>query len=79
MGGQPIPQQGGLLPTQKPAQLRKDLDQGVGLVVAGDDVEGQLGTAAAEALASLLQPPATLLQDSPAVTPSPSAAHRHNG
>ena len=51
MGRQPVPEQGRLLPTQEPAQLTKDLDEGVGVVVAGGDMEGQLRPAAADAVA----------------------------
>jgi hypothetical protein len=51
MGRQPVPEQGRLLPTQEPAQLTNDLDEGVGVVVAGGDMEGQLRPAAPDAVA----------------------------
>jgi hypothetical protein len=50
VGGQAVPQQGCLLATQEPAQLAQDLDQGVGVVAAGGEVEGELGAAAARAI-----------------------------
>jgi hypothetical protein len=51
VGGQPVPEQGGFLATEEAAQLRKDLDEGFSVVVAGGDVEGQLGAAAAHPVA----------------------------
>jgi hypothetical protein len=38
-------------PTEEPAQLLENLDQGVGVVVAGGDMEGQLGPTATDAVA----------------------------
>jgi hypothetical protein len=40
---------GGLLPAQEAAQLIQHLDEGFGVVVAGLDVEAELGAAAVEA------------------------------
>jgi hypothetical protein len=51
MRWQPLPQQGGFLPAEEPSQLAEDLDQAVGVVVAGRDVKGELGAAAVYALA----------------------------
>jgi hypothetical protein len=51
VGGQAVPQQGCLLPTKEATQLAKDLDQGIGVVVAGGDMEGQLGPTATDAVA----------------------------
>jgi hypothetical protein len=45
------PEQGRLLTAEEPSQLAEHLDQAVGVVVAGRDVEGKLGTAAADAVA----------------------------
>jgi hypothetical protein len=50
MGGEAIPQQGGLLAAQEAAQLAQDLDEGIGVVVAGGDVEGELGATTADAI-----------------------------
>jgi hypothetical protein len=52
MGGQPVPQQGGLLAAQEPPQSAQDLDEGVGVVGTGLDVEGKLGAAARYDLAA---------------------------
>jgi hypothetical protein len=41
VGGQPIPQQGRLLPAEKAAQPFQGADQGVGVVGADLMVEGQ--------------------------------------
>jgi hypothetical protein len=46
MGGHAIPQQGGLLPAEEPSQLTEDLDEALGVVVAGRVVEAELGAAA---------------------------------
>ena len=51
MGRQPVPQQGGLLPAQEATQLGQHLDQGVGVVVAGLEVEAELGAATSDAVA----------------------------
>jgi hypothetical protein len=51
VGGQPVPQQGRLLPAEEAAQLAERADQGVGVVGDWLVVEGQLGAAAAGAVA----------------------------
>jgi hypothetical protein len=51
VGGQAVPQQRGLLAAEKAAQRTKDVDQAVGVVVARLDMEGELGAAAAVAVA----------------------------
>jgi hypothetical protein len=51
VGGQAVPQQRGLLAAEKAAQLAERADQGVGVVVARLDMEGELGAAAAVAVA----------------------------
>jgi len=49
--GQAIPPQRGLLAAQDAAQLAQDLDQAVGVVAAGRDVEAALGAATSYAIA----------------------------
>jgi hypothetical protein len=50
VGRQTVPGQGRLLPAEEATQLAQDLNQAVGVVVAGLDVEGKLGAAAADAI-----------------------------
>ena len=49
VGGQPVPQQGRLLPTEKAAQLAERADQRVGVVGVQLVMEGELGATAAGA------------------------------
>ena len=77
---QPVPQQRGLLPTQEATQLGQDLDQGVGVVVAGLEVEGELGAAAADAVAQRgrhrrLLPVEPVLEHRRVADRRPGAAH----
>jgi hypothetical protein len=51
MRWQPIPQQRGLLSAEELPQLAQDFDEGVGVVIAGRDVESELGATAAHAIA----------------------------
>ena len=51
VGGQPVPQQRGLLPAEEAAQLAQGLDEGVGVVGVELVVEGQRGAATAGAVA----------------------------
>jgi hypothetical protein len=51
MGGQPVPQQGGLLAAKEPPQLGEHLDQAVGVVAARP--EAQLGATAPYPVADL--------------------------
>jgi hypothetical protein len=52
MSGQPVPEQGRLLTAEELPQLADHLDQSIGVVVAGGDVEAELGAATAHAIAS---------------------------
>jgi hypothetical protein len=47
VGGQPVPHQGRLLPTQEPAQLAEGADQGAGVVGVNLVMEGDRCAAAA--------------------------------
>jgi hypothetical protein len=51
VGRQPVPQQRRLLPAERPAQLAERADQGVGVVGVDLMEEGELGAAAAGAVA----------------------------
>jgi hypothetical protein len=51
VGGQPVPQQGRLLPAKEPAQLAQGLDEGVGVVGVDMVVEGKGRAAATGAVA----------------------------
>jgi hypothetical protein len=51
MGGQPIPQQGRLLPAEEASQLTERLDQAVGVVGVDLAVEGEGRAAATGAVA----------------------------
>jgi hypothetical protein len=80
VGRQAVPQQGGLLPAQEAPQLGEDLKQAVGVVVAGGDVEGELGAAAADAVAQRgghggLLPVERVYQDWRLAPGCPAAAH----
>jgi hypothetical protein len=80
MGGQPIPQQGRLLTAEELPQLAQDPNEGVGVVVAGRDVEGQLSATTADAITERgrhrgLLPVERVRQHRRPATRRPGAAH----